>query len=136
MKPKLTLRQKKFCEYYASSGNGTQSAIKAGYSKKTARQIADENLSKPYVAQYFQSLLKKQEDKRFATLEEVQEFWANVLRRTEQDEISLRDRMKASEFIAKTKGAFIDKVEHSGNINVSIAVNVSKKGEQLYKKRG
>lgn len=29
--------------------NGTQAAIRAGYSPDTARQMASENLSKPYI---------------------------------------------------------------------------------------
>lgn len=32
----LTYKQKKFCEYYIVSHNATESAIKAGYSRKTA----------------------------------------------------------------------------------------------------
>ena len=35
----MTNKQKMFCLEYASCGNATQSAIKAGYSKKTARSI-------------------------------------------------------------------------------------------------
>ena len=48
----LTLKQKKFCDYYMASGNATESAIKAGYSKKTAKQIGMENLTKPYLQEY------------------------------------------------------------------------------------
>ena len=130
---KLTIKQKRFCELFASSGNALQSAIKAGYSKKSAGVLADETLKKPYVNDYLQSLLKKQEDKRFATLEEVQAFWSNVLRK-EEDDITLKDRLKASEFIAKTKGAFIDKVEHSGNIPINISVNISEKSKHIQKR--
>ena len=46
---KLTLKQKKFADEYIISGNATQSAIKAGYSKKTAGVIAVENLEKPNI---------------------------------------------------------------------------------------
>lgn len=34
----LTIKQKKFADEYIISGNATQSAIKAGYSEKTAGQ--------------------------------------------------------------------------------------------------
>jgi phage terminase small subunit len=30
-----------------------------------------------------------------------------------------RDRLKASEYIAKTNGAFLDKVEHSGSVTIN-----------------
>lgn len=39
-----------FCqEYVKNKGNGTQAAITAGYSKKTAQEIAAENLLKPII---------------------------------------------------------------------------------------
>lgn len=43
----LTLKQASFVTEYARSGNATQSAIKAGYSEKTARSVGSENLTKP-----------------------------------------------------------------------------------------
>lgn len=47
----LTPKQQRFIEEYlgACRFNGTQAALKAGYSPKTARQIATENLSKPVI---------------------------------------------------------------------------------------
>ncbi|MEQ7059594.1 terminase small subunit [Lactococcus petauri] len=48
----MTIKQKKFADYYIETGNATQSAIRAGYSKKTANRIATENLS-------FQNIFKK-----------------------------------------------------------------------------
>ena len=43
----LTDRQQRFIEEYCVDYNATQAAIRAGYSKKTARQIGFENLTKP-----------------------------------------------------------------------------------------
>ena len=43
---KLTPKQQAFVEEYLIDLNATQAAIRAGYSKKTARQIAEQNLSK------------------------------------------------------------------------------------------
>jgi phage terminase small subunit len=45
----LTPKQRRFVDEYLASPNGTQAAIKAGYSAKTARAIASENLRKPEV---------------------------------------------------------------------------------------
>lgn len=56
---KLTLKQKKFTAEYLKSGNGTQAAIKAGYSKNSAQEIASENLSKPIIQQAVQSAAEK-----------------------------------------------------------------------------
>lgn len=46
---KLTLKQELFVSEYLIDGNGARAARSAGYSEKTARQIATENLSKPYI---------------------------------------------------------------------------------------
>jgi phage terminase small subunit len=46
---KLTAKQIRFVTEYVQSLNGTQSAIAAGYSSKTARSIASELLRKPQI---------------------------------------------------------------------------------------
>ena len=43
----FTPKQARFVEEYLVDLNATQAAIRAGYSKKTARQVASENLTKP-----------------------------------------------------------------------------------------
>lgn len=57
----LTDKQLLFCKNYIGiTGdcrfNGTESAIKAGYSKNTARTIASENLTKPNIVQHLDLL--------------------------------------------------------------------------------
>lgn len=47
----LTPKQRRFVEEYLIDLNGTQAAIRAGYSVDSAQQIASENLCKPLVAQ-------------------------------------------------------------------------------------
>ena len=46
----MTTRQRRFIAEYLASGNGTQAAIRAGYSKHTAKEIASQNLTKPEIA--------------------------------------------------------------------------------------
>jgi phage terminase small subunit len=46
----LTDRQRVFVEEYLVDLNGTQAAIRAGYSPDSARSIASENLTKPNIA--------------------------------------------------------------------------------------
>lgn len=50
-KKKLTPKQERFVKEYLVDLNATQAAIRAGYSKKTAKDIACENLAKPYLAE-------------------------------------------------------------------------------------
>ena len=45
----LNDRQERFCREYMQDYNATQAAIRAGYSEKTARAIASENLTKPAI---------------------------------------------------------------------------------------
>jgi phage terminase small subunit len=61
---KLTEKQKRFVrEYKTNGGNGTQAAIKAGYSEKTARKIASENVTKPDIIEALENEEKKQREK-------------------------------------------------------------------------
>ena len=43
----LSEKQKRFADYYVELGDATQAAIKAGYSKRSAKTIGCENLTKP-----------------------------------------------------------------------------------------
>ncbi len=45
----MTPKQQRFVQEYLIDLNATQAAIRAGYSKKTAKQIGQENLTKPDV---------------------------------------------------------------------------------------
>ena len=110
---KLNTRQRAFCEFYVASGNATESAIKAGYSEKTARSIGQRLLTNVDIQEYIKEINKKIEDNRIANIKEVKEFWSDVLR---DKKIKIQDRLKASEYIAKTNGAFLDKVEIKGEI--------------------
>ena len=47
----LTAKQERFVEEYLIDLNATQAAIRAGYSKKTARQAGAENLAKPVISE-------------------------------------------------------------------------------------
>lgn len=110
---KLNARQKAFCEYYVASGNATESARKAGYSEKTANRIASENLSKLDIKKYIEELNKKAKDSRIMSMLEIKEFWSEAIKNSDN---KMTDRLKASELLAKTNGAFLEKVEVSGEI--------------------
>lgn len=47
--PQLTEKQDQFCKEYLIDLNATQAAIRAGYSKESARDIGCENLTKPNI---------------------------------------------------------------------------------------
>lgn len=60
---KLTDKQEMFCKEYLIDLNATQAAIRAGYSKKTAKDIACENLAKPNIQNRITEL-KEERSKR------------------------------------------------------------------------
>lgn len=55
----LTNKQQAFIEEYLVDLNGTQAAIRAGYSKDTASVIAHENLTKPRIAEAIDKALEE-----------------------------------------------------------------------------
>lgn len=82
---KLTAKQKKFADNYIKTGNATQSAIDAGYSKKTAPTIASENLIKPNIKAYIDKKMREIESDRIMGAQEALEFLTNVVRGEEQE---------------------------------------------------
>ncbi|EKE30476.1 terminase small subunit [Salimicrobium jeotgali] len=117
MMAKMTEKQKRFADYYIKTGNASEAARNAGYSAKTAHRIGQENLQKPAIYKYIEKRNKELEDSRTADMKEVREFWTGMMR---DRMVEPKDRLKASEFIAKTNGAFIERVEHSGEVQNNV----------------
>ena len=59
----LNEKQKQFCEEYIIDLNGTQAAIRAGYSEKTANRIASELLTKLDIQKYICELKNKRSER-------------------------------------------------------------------------
>lgn len=105
MVEELTPKQKAFADYYIECGNATEAAKRAGYSDKTARQIATENLTKPSICEYIAERVKPTEEKRIATGDEIMQFFTSVMRGEVLDAFdlppSLADRKDAAKELAK-----------------------------------
>lgn len=119
---KLTEKQKRFIDYYIETANATESAKRAGYSEKTAKNIGAENLTK--LNFFIKQKLAEKESQRIASQDEVLQYLTKVMRGEEKDQFgldaSLQDRTKCAELLGKRYGAFKEKVEHSGSIPVVI----------------
>lgn len=76
----MTPKQEAFINEYLIDKNATQAAIRAGYSVKTARQMGDENLSKPYIASEIESRLATLAEKAGLSAELVLASLARELR--------------------------------------------------------
>ena len=124
---KLTEKQKRFIDYYVETANATESAKRAGYSFKTAKNIGAENLTK--LNYFIQERLQQLEDNRIASQEEVLQYLTKVMRGEEKDsfglDASLQDRTKCAELLGKRYGTFKEKVEVAGNIPVVITDDIT-----------
>jgi phage terminase small subunit len=124
---KLTEKQKRFADYYIETGNATESAIRAGYSEKTAKEIGYENLTKPHIRQYIDERLAKKENEQIAKQDEILSYLSSIMRGEQREQvligegkgaqsitdmdISAKDRIKAAELLGKRYGLWVDKQE-------------------------
>lgn len=124
---KLTEKQKRFIDYYIETANATESAKRAGYSSKTAKNIGAENLTK--LNYFIQERLQQLEDNRIASQEEVLQYLTKVMRGEEKDQFgldaSLQDRTKCAELLGKRYGTFKEKVNVAGSIPVVIQDDIT-----------
>ena len=102
--PKLTEKQKRFCEEYLIDLNATQAAIRAGYSKKTANRIAAENLSKPDIQLHLQELMRQRSERTGITADFVIEQLSHIA--AADTEITGKEKIKALELLGKHLGLF------------------------------
>jgi phage terminase small subunit len=77
---KMTPKQKLFAREYLVDLNATQAAIRAGYSKKTARQTGTENLSKPVIAERIQELMDERAERVKYTSDQALSDLAAIIR--------------------------------------------------------
>lgn len=133
----LTPKQQRFVEEYLIDLNATQAAIRAGYSEKTAKVIAAQNLSKLNV----QEAIEEAQSKRTERTEITQDYVLtniqkviercmqvqqvdNCLTQTEDGELAQafmfkeQGALKGLELLGKHLGMFKDKVEHSGKLEI------------------
>lgn len=80
-KEKLTPKQAEFVIEYLKDLNGTQAAIRAGYSEACASQIASENLGKPAILEAIQRQLDARAKRKLITADYVIEAMQEVLER-------------------------------------------------------
>lgn len=128
----LTPKQLRFCLEYLKDFNGTQAAIRAGYSKKTANEQASRLLANVNIQNQIKENNQKVEKSNIMDIQEIQERLTNMARGDLQEEvivvtgdgdgyssaqvmkkqIGAKDQAKALELLGKANGLFIDKVQN------------------------
>lgn len=109
----LNIKQKRFADNYLITGNAKESYILAGYKAEGSSCEVNSSrlLRNAKVANYIKWRNEQLDSKYIADLEEIKRFWTEIMRDTDTE---LKDRLKASEYIARTAGAFLDKRETKG----------------------
>lgn len=115
---KLKPKELVFAEEWLKTTNATQSAIKAGYSARTAYSAGNRLLKKVDVRQYIDERLTEMQESSIADTNEVMQFLSSTMRGDIPDQFgldpALNDRLKAAELLGKRYKLFTDKQEISG----------------------
>ena len=145
---KMTAKQKRFCDEYLIDLNVTQAAIRAGYSKRTAYAIGQENLKKPMLKEYIEKRMAEKEAALVADQTEVMKYLTSVLRGQSQSEVVVvegvgegcseartmqkapdeKERLKAAELLGKAHMLFTDKVQQEVDMDLNITVDYGDDG--------
>ena len=139
----MTAKQKRFCDEYLIDLNATQAAIRAGYSKKTARKIGQENLTKPDIKKYIEARMAEKEKELIADQDEVLKYLTAVMRGKSQSEVVVvegigegcsearsmqkapdeKERLKAAELLGKRYGLYTDKIDQQIDMELNISID-------------
>lgn len=131
LKKQLNKKQMDFVLEYLKTNNITKSAIKAGYSKKTAAVQGSRLLTNVKIASYVEAVNERMESDKIADIQEVMEYFTAVMRGEKKDQFdldpTLSDRTKAASELAKR----LDIREKTINVNgvVNIIDNIPEDAE-------
>ena len=122
IKKHLSQKQIDFVLYWIETSNITQSAIRAGYSAKTASAQGCRLLKQVRIQEYISAIRERLESDKIASIEEGMQYLTRVMRGQEKDsfdmEPSLQERTKAANALA-------DRLDvRAKNINVQTAVTI------------
>lgn len=122
----MTAKQQRFVDEYLIDLNATQAAIRAGYARKAARSIGQENLTKPDIKAYIADRMAEKEAALIADQDEVLKYLTSVMRGQSRSSIVVvestgdcisaaremekspdeKERLKAAELLGKRYGLY------------------------------
>lgn len=108
----MTPRQQKFVAAYAEHGIGERAAIEAGYAGTTARAQSARLLANVGIADALAIIAEDAHTEAVADIAEVRSFWSATMRDGKAD---TRDRLKASELLAKASGQFVQRIDQTNH---------------------
>jgi hypothetical protein len=104
----LAARQQRFVEEYLLDLNGSQAAIRAGYSEQTATMQASRMLTNANIARAIAAAQAKVAQRLDCDVERVMAELASIAFNVEE---RTQDRIRALELLAKHGGAFVERSE-------------------------
>ena len=116
MGDKLSRREQTIINFKANGGNMKKAMIDAGYSET----YADRN-SKYLLGIIGEQIKEEQKEIKFEgikTVADIQKWWSDKM---DDPNVEDRDKIRCSENLAKSQGAFIEKVEVNGQVNNPMA---------------
>lgn len=99
----LTPRQTAFTAAYARHGVAERAAIESGYSRTTARAQSARLLANVGIRAALAELAADARSAAVADTQEVRAWWTAIMR---NEAAEMRDRLKASELLARAAGDF------------------------------
>lgn len=136
--PELTKKQLEFCNRYVKYPEKTFVELASDLFKHPTTQCS-RILKKPHCAEYIQKLNDKIDKSNIMNIKELQEMLTKIAKGDEQEKIakynpdtkeyaivevpsSLKIRLKATDLLGKSLGAYIDRIESNVNTNITISV--------------
>ena len=111
----LTEKQRRFCEVYCENGgNAHDAARQAGYAKPSPE--GTRMLQNAKIIKALECLRLETTSRAIATREERQSWWTSIMRGDGDPQPEIKDRIRASELLAKSQGDFLDKSHISGDM--------------------
>jgi len=134
----MTQRQERFCQEYVATGNATLSAINAGYSERSAKQVGQKLLTNHDLQIRIKELSGEVLNSKIADAREMQEHLSAIIRGESDEEVivvegcgdgvseavtkkkkpSQSDKIKAMQLLARMQGV----LDNNQTINVVIPV--------------
>ena len=109
----LSEKERRFVEAFMGPcvGNATQAAIRSGYSHKSARRIATRLLStNVHIRHAIDERVSRCDI--VADRERLQRFWSAIVEgRGHYATLPMKDRLRASELLARSQAMFVDRID-------------------------